>query len=202
MAVTFALLALVLGLARLGVFVALHLVPSDYSIVSHAVSDYAVGPTRRLSSVMTWLTAGFWALLAGAVITGVPDWSDATGMTIALLVLAGIFVALPFAPTDLEGEKTTLVGRLHYLFAIAWFALSYACMGNFTRLFTAEGPAWLASTLAVIGWIAAISLAVSVLVLVVSRLRPKVFGISERIFILSVSLFYIGVAAGLMMLSA
>lgn len=202
MAFTLALLALVFGLARLGVFIALHLVPSEYTIVGHAVSDYAVGPTRRLSSAMTWLTAIFWALLAAAVALGVPDWSDATGITIALAALAVIFIVLPLAPTDLEGEKATMIGRIHYVLAIAWFAISYACMGNFTRLFTAEGPAWLAGSLGVIAWIAAISLAVSVLVLIVKRLRPKVFGISERIFILAVSLFYLGVAAGLMMLTA
>lgn len=202
MAFTLALLAVVFGLARLGVFVALHLVPSEYTIVGHAVSDYAVGPTRRLSSAMTWLTAIFWALLAAAVAFGVPDWPDATGITIALAALAVIFIVLPLAPTDLEGEKATMIGRLHYVLAIAWFAISYACMGNFTRLFTAEGPAWLAGALTVIAWIAAISLAVSVLVLIVKRLRPKVFGISERIFILAVSLFYLGVAAGLMMLTA
>ncbi|EKU45817.1 DUF998 domain-containing protein [Brevibacterium sp. LS14] len=202
MAFTLALLALVFGLARLGVFIALHLVPSEYTIVGHAVSDYAVGPTRRLSSAMTWLTAIFWALLAAAVALGVPDWSDATGITIALAALAVIFIVLPLAPTDLEGEKATMIGRIHYVLAIAWFAISYACMGNFTRLFTAEGPTWLAGALGVIAWIAAISLAVSVLVLIVKRLRPKVFGISERIFILAVSLFYLGVAAGLMMLTA
>ncbi len=202
MAFTLALLALIFGLARLGVFVALHLVPSEYTIVGHAVSDYAVGPTRRLSSAMTWLTAIFWALLAAAVGLGVPDWSDASGITIALAALAVIFIVLPLAPTDLEGEKATMIGRLHYVLAIAWFAISYACMGNFTRFFTAEGPAWLAGLLGVIAWIAAISLAASVFVLIVKRLRPKVFGISERIFILAVSLFYLGVAAGLMMLTA
>lgn len=200
MALILALLALVFGLARLGVFIALHLVPSGYTIVDHAVSDYAVGPTRRLSTAMTWLTAVFWALLAAAVATGVPDWSDTAGMTIALVVLAAIFAALPFAPTDLEGEKLTTIGRLHYLLAIAWFAISYSCMGNFTRLFTSEGPAWLGTALGVIAWIAAISLAVSVLVLIVKSLRAKVFGISERVFILSVSLFYLGVAGGLALL--
>ena len=202
MAFTLALLALIFGLARLGVFVALHLVPSEYTIVGHAVSDYAVGPTRRLSSAMTWLTAIFWALLAAAVGRRVPDWSAASGITIPLAALAVIFIVLPLAPTDLEGEKATMIGRLHYVLAIAWFAISYACMGNFTRFFTAEGPAWLAGLLGVIAWIAAISLAASVFVLIVKRLRPKVFGISERIFILAVSLFYLGVAAGLMMLTA
>lgn len=190
------------GLARLVIFVALHFVTSDYSIVKHAVSDYAVGRTKSLSSAMTWVSVPFWALLAAAVATGLPGWPDATGITIALAVLAAIFLALPFVPTDLEGEKLSTVGRLHYLMAIAWFAISYACMGNFTRLFAAAGPAWLAGALTVISWVAAVSLAVSVVVLVIKRLRPLVFGISERIFILSVTLFYLGVAAGIAMIAA
>lgn len=44
MTTALAAVALVLGIARLAMFIALHLVPSDYNIVQHAVSDYAVGP--------------------------------------------------------------------------------------------------------------------------------------------------------------
>lgn len=36
---------------------------------------------------------------------GVPDWSDATGITIALAALAVIFIVLPLAPTDLEARR-------------------------------------------------------------------------------------------------
>ena len=57
MTTLFATIALVLGLARLVMFIALHRVESDYNVVEHAVSDYAVGRTRALSSVMTWTTA-------------------------------------------------------------------------------------------------------------------------------------------------
>ena len=190
--------AAVCGLARLAIFVSLHVIRNEYSPVRHAVSDYAVGSTRRLSSIMTWVTVPFWGLLAAAVATGLNDWADATGIAVALAVLALIFLVLPFVPTDLEGEKASLIGRLHYLLAIAWFAISYACMGNFTRLFSALGPEWLAVTLTVVSWIAAVSLAVSVIVLVVKKLRTWVFGISERVFILSVNLFYLGVAVGLL----
>ena len=42
-----AVLALILGVARLIMFVAIHVVPSEYNIVNHAVSDYVVGPTRN-----------------------------------------------------------------------------------------------------------------------------------------------------------
>lgn len=198
MTVFFASAALVLGLVRLVLFVALHIVPSEYSIVKHAVSDYAVGSTRKLSTAMTWTTVLFWAALAAAVWTGLPDWSDTPTMTLALVALAVIFLVLPFAPTDIEGEKATFIGRLHYVLAIAWFAISYACMGNFVRYFTAHEVASLGAFLQVMSWIALISLVVSVAVLIIKKLRPKVFGISERVFILSVSLFYLGVATELL----
>lgn len=202
MTLTLAALALVFGLARLVVFISLHVVTSEYNIVEHAVSDYAVGSTRRLSSIMTWLTVPFWALLAVAVATELSDWNDSTGVVVALSALALIFLVLPFVPTNLEGDQISLIGRLHYLLAIAWFALSYACMGNFVRFFTAQGNQPLATILDVISWIALISLAISVIVLLVKRLRPKVFGISERIFILAVTIFYIGVAVGLLSIAA
>ncbi|OJU41074.1 MAG: hypothetical protein BGN97_17075 [Microbacterium sp. 69-10] len=200
MTFTLAALAAACGLARLAIFVALHAVKNEYSPVRHAVSDYAVGSTRRLSSIMTWITVPFWGLLAAAVATGLNDWPDATGIAVALSALAVIFLVLPFVPTDVEGEKATTIGRLHYLLAIAWFAISYACMGNFTRLFSDLGPEWLAATLTVLSWIAAVSLAVSVIALVVKKLRARVFGLSERVFILSVNLFYLGVAVGLLLL--
>jgi len=201
MTLLLAVAAAVCGLIRQGLFVSLHLVRSDYSVVRHAVSDYAVGRTRRLSSAMSWVTVPFWALLAAAVATGLPDWPDATGIVVCLILLAVIFLALPFVPTDLEGQQLSAIGRLHYLLAIGWFALSYACMGNFARLFSARGPEWLGAALTVISWIALVSLALSVLVLIVKQLRPKVFGISERVFILSVNLFYLGVAVGIALLA-
>lgn len=197
MTLILASLALAFGLARLAVFICLHLVKSEYNIVEHAVSDYAVGSTRRLSNTMTWLSVPFWVFLAAAVATGLSTWSDATGVTICLAILALIFLILPFVPTNLEGEKLSLIGRLHYLMAIAWFALSYACMGNFVRFFTAEGMQPIAGVLNVISWIALVSLVISVIVLILKKLRPRVFGISERIFILAVNVFYIVVAIGI-----
>ena len=76
MTLILAALAAVCGLARLVLFLALHLVRSEYSFISHAVSDYAVGSTRRLSSAMTWVTVPFWGLLAAAVAIGIPEWPD------------------------------------------------------------------------------------------------------------------------------
>jgi len=101
-------------------FIALHLVPSNYNMVEHAVSDYVVGRTRRLSSIMTWTTAAFWAALALATIFAFPNWDSLTSVVIRLVALTVIFVALPFLQTDLEGSKATAVGRLHLVAAVAW----------------------------------------------------------------------------------
>lgn len=138
MTTALAAVALVLGIARLAMFIALHLVPSDYNIVQHAVSDYAVGPTRRLATAVTWTSAVFWAVLAGAVALGPP--TPEKGMALWLTILAVIFAALPFLPTDVEGQPTTLIGRLHLVAAIAWFAIAYSCMGNIVRLLAPLAP--------------------------------------------------------------
>lgn len=185
--------ALVLGVARLVVFVALHLVRSDYNIVEHAVSDYAVGRTRTLSSVMTWITAAFWGVLALATLVAFPDWKDLGGVVVCLFALAVIFIVLPFLPTDVEGAPVTTIGRLHMLAAIAWFALSYACMGNFVRLLEDASPQPWGATLVVLSVVALVSLIALVAALVIRPARRYVFGIAERVFILSVTLFYITV---------
>ena len=190
-------LALVLGVARLAMFIALHLVPSDYNIVQHAVSDYAVGPTRRLATAVTWTSAVFWAVLAGAIALGPP--TPEKGVALWLTILAVIFAALPLLPTDVEGQPTTLIGRLHLVAAIAWFAIAYSCMGNIVRLLAPLAPQGLVSFLGATRWVTAAALIALVTALVIRRLRPYAFGISERIFLLAVYVFYLGTAAGILL---
>ena len=190
-------LTLVLGGARLAMFIALHLVPSDYNIVQHAVSDYAVGPTRRLATAITWTSAVFWATLAGAIALG-PSTPE-KGVTLWLAVLAVIFTVLPFLPTDVEGQPTTLIGRLHLVAAIAWFAIAYSCMGNIVRMLTPIAPRGLVSSLGATRWVTAAALIALVTALVIRRLKPFAFGISERIFLLAVYVFYLDTAAGILL---
>jgi hypothetical protein len=187
----FATVSAALWIARLGMFIALHLVRSDYSPVRHAVSDYAVGRTRTLSSVMAWTTAAAWAALAAAVWLVRPEWSSRGGITAVLAVLAVIFLVLPFVPTTLEGEKATVIGRLHMLAAIAWFAISYSCMGDFVRLADAGVGGVLAVSLSVLSGVALVGLIALVASLVLPGLRSRTFGISERVFIVAVNLFYL-----------
>lgn len=189
-----AMVSVVLWCARLVAFIALHIVPSPYSAIRNAVSDYAVGPTRALSSVMTWVTAAAWASLAAAVWVGYPGWPDRTGIVTALIALAVIFVALPFVPTSLEGEKPSAIGRLHLLLAVAWFAVSYGCMGNFIRLLADRPETTLTTAIAILSWVALVGLVALVVSLLLPGLRRRTFGISERAFILAVSFFYLCVA--------
>ena len=83
--------------------------------------------------------------------------------------------------------------------AIAWFAIAYSCMGNIVRLLAPLAPQGLVSFLGAIRWVTAAALIALVTALVIRRLRPYAFGISERIFLLAVYVFYLGTAAGILL---
>lgn len=186
--------AAVLLLLRLVLFTSLHLVPSDYSPVRHAVSDYAVGRTRRLSTAMTWATALAW--LALAVAAGRVLVAERTSVTAELVALAALFAVLPFLPTDTEGARRSVIGRLHLVAAIAWFALSYNLTGTLDRLL-APGPL-LGRALTGLHWVALVSLVALVVSLLVPALRRRTFGLSERVFIVAINLFFLGTAIALL----
>lgn len=191
------LLAVVSAALRLGMFGALHVVPSGYSPIRHAVSDYAVGPTRRLSTAMTWTTVITWLSLAAAISASLPTWSYRNTATMLLLVLAAIFAILPFVPTDVEGEKRTTRGIMHYVLAIAWFAIAYSLTGDMSRYAAAHWGGTAGSVATALHWAALISLIALIAALVVPGLR-KFFGLAERIFIAAISVFYLLTAVGLL----
>lgn len=191
----FALVAAALSVLRLILFVALHVMRSDYNIVEHAVSDYAVGRTSKVSAYMTWYTAGVWLTLLLALLVG-PAPQPSTSTIAQLVALVVIFVVLPFLPTDLEGQRRTATGTLHYVAAIAWFALSYSLTGNFSRMLADAGTATIALT--ALRWIALVSL-VALCIGLIPALRKRLFGIAERIFLLAITVFYL-LAAVLLML--
>lgn len=193
-----ALVAAILFAARLGLLIALHVVDKQYHPVRHAVSDYAVGPTRGLSSVMTWSTAVAWIALIVVVAAGLTDWHARIGVLIQLVILAVAFIALPYVPTDLEGQRRTVRGMLHYVLAIAWFALTYTLSGTFADLIGDRGGS-LAGLLQVLHWVILISLIGVIASMILPKLRT-VFGLVERVFIVAVSLFYLLTAVALMML--
>jgi Protein of unknown function (DUF998) len=184
-----------LMLTRLGLFAALHVVPGDCSPVRHAVSDYAVGRTRGLSTAMTRVGAAAWAGLAATVATALPGWEHRTSTTTWLLVLAALFVVLPHLPTDLEGAPRTRTGTLHLVVAVAWFTIGYSLIGTFADVFTGTA---LGSALHALHLLAAVSLACLVIALVVPHLRTRAFGLSERVFLTTVALSHLLATIGLL----
>ncbi|WP_353113902.1 DUF998 domain-containing protein [Microbacterium sp.] len=186
MALPLLVLAAALFALRLVLFLALHLMPGGIHPVRDTVSDYAASDSRRtrtLAATASWAAAAAWLVLGAGVLldTGLGDGRVAVG--IWLLVLGVVLAAMPFVPTDRTGTPATLRGRVHLLFAIAWFAIAYGTIGPLGRLL--DGPA--ASVLGVLDVVAAVALGALVISLVLPRLRTRTFGVSERAFILVVT---------------
>jgi hypothetical protein len=193
----FALVGLLTLLAYLGIMIALHLRPTGYDPVHHAVSDYGVGPYRQWFRVALWVSSiGTLALAAGLAIT--PGTPELAGKDLLFLALIPIMrVGMTLFPTDLEGRKLTRIGLRHYLFAIAAFTFTYLAISDLTADLDLIHP-WLS----VKGILVALRVTVPItLALVVVTMFPplrRVFGIFERLFLLSTNLWFIVIAAGLL----
>lgn len=196
MSQTLALLAALLLVVRLGILTHLHVSQPQVHPVRQAVSDYALSDGSRWFSAMGVVGALVWVCLAGAVGTGLPDWSDRTSVITQLLVLTASVLAAAALPTDAEGSPRTLTGLLHYVAAIVQFAILYGLTGNFVRLAgTDPGLTPFASVLEPLRTVVLVSL-----IALVVALLPKVrhlFGVPERVFLVSTLAFYLLVAIGL-----
>jgi hypothetical protein len=182
-------------LANVALLVWLHLRRTGYSPIRHAVSDYGVGPTRRTFAVYGWLgSAGALALAAtlwAADTLPVPAWL--LGVLVAMVVArVGVFLL----PTDLEGQRLTATGLLHYLFAVLSFAAAYVAVRNLTPIFS-HAPGWepVRGVLDGLAWAATPALVANC----VTMLKPlrRVFGICERFFLGVVALWFLTVSATL-----
>ncbi|TDW86412.1 DUF998 domain-containing protein [Kribbella sp. VKM Ac-2566] len=201
MALLCALLAVVGMAGYLCIFVALHLLPTGYHPVRHAVSDYGVGRYARLFRWALLLSsAGILALAAGLGFE--PGTPTVTVLQLVFLFLIPVTrVGMLKFPTDLEGQRLTNSGRLHYAFAVAAFALTYAAIAGLTPELEPVG-AWepVGGFLSVLRMIALVSLVLLVIALV-PRLR-KVFGLFERGFLLSTNLWFLTVGICLLVEAA
>ncbi len=185
------LVAASLLLVQLGAFAVLH-VRGRYSPVSQAVSDFGVGPTRRLFAAYG-LIGGLGALALAAATFA--DGRFPLRASVCLLLLALIRPGVLAFPTDLEGTPLTRTGRLHYAFAIASFALLYMAIDVLhpVAIGQIDGPALIALSglRRVITW----SL-IGVVVCLAPPLR-KTFGLVERAYLLSTLLWLIVFALSL-----
>lgn len=196
MTIIWSILATGLFALRLVVMVTLHFVPSGYQPLKHAFSDYAVGPTKRLAALASFSNTAAWGALAVAVATWPGEWSYRAAAVFQLLALALLSFAVVFVPTDLEGEKRSLRGVIHYAVAIATFALAYSLSGDAARWSASFAPGWLSGTLLVLSWAALIGLIGLCAGLVLPILRPY-FGGLERVFLFAITVFYLLLSVGM-----
>lgn len=179
-------------LLALGLFAALHL-RGSYSILRHAVSDYAIGPTRGLF-LAYGLTGGLGAALAGCGVLA----SAALPVRSGVYLLASAVVRLGVLgfPTDLEGRPVTRSGRLHLLFAIAGFALVYMAIDSLLPFARDLATGAARTVLVGLQAIATLSL-IGVVICLYPALR-RVFGLVERAFLVSTLLWLLTFAAVLL----
>ena len=190
LALPLALVSLLAGLIYLVLFVTMHLLPTGYNPIRHAVSDYAVGKYGTLFRVAFWSSAlNVLALAIGlAVGVGVPPLASKDLVYLGLIAFARL--AMSLFPTDIEGKRLTRTGILHYVFAILAFAFAYMAISDLTPVLQTLNP-WqqVKEPLAILAWIVLPAL----ILVVVTLLRPlrRVFGLCERLFLLTTNVWFI-----------
>ncbi|BCJ45826.1 membrane protein [Actinoplanes ianthinogenes] len=188
-----AVLAVVLLLVYLAIFVLMHLRPTGYSVVRNAVSDYGVGPTAGLFRVAVVANSLGILALTGALAGAFGSGPFSTADYVILLLIPVTRLAMGFFPTDVPGERVTTTGRIHLLLAIASFTFVYLSVANLTPYLsdiTAEVTGYVLITLR---WLAAAGLLAVVVTMVAPALR-RVFGLAERVFLLSSNVWFLVVA--------
>ncbi|MED1091136.1 DUF998 domain-containing protein [Bacillus paramycoides] len=174
-------------------FLILHFKKTGYHPIRHAVSDYGVGATKNLFIIYAWLS-NLGALSLSIVMLIVKDHFTISASIPVLIILMVISrIIMLFFPTDLEGEKLTVRGKLHFLFAILAFTFSYMAIdrgGSHLKLL--EGFKNLEPFFHIITVISSISLGA----VVVTMFKPLrfIFGICERVFLLSINIWFIVVS--------
>lgn len=185
-----AAVSLLATLSYLGVFVVLHLLPTGYSPVRHAVSDYAVGKYGPLFRAGLYASSLGVLALAFALIVGVGSPTLATRDLIYLLLIPVTRVGMTLFPTNLEGQRTTATGLIHYVFAIAAFTFTYLAISETTAALRGLDPAlWLQTPLRWIAWLVGPAL----VLVIITMLRPlrRIFGLFERLFLLSTNIWFL-----------
>lgn len=158
-----------------------------YSPVRHAVSDYGVGEYKYLFNWAGIVTTFRNIFLIGALIY----WNyeaafKERAIWSLLLALVGYFGVM-FFPTDIEGSRKTISGRLHLLFAILQFTVLAIFLFQLTDVMSALVPS-LAVFFLAIEWLIKIGLYGLVAALILPFLKPY-FGLLERIFLYTSNIY-------------
>jgi hypothetical protein len=164
--------------------IVLHFLPTGYSAVRDAVSDYGVGRFR----VWFWLqaVAGGVGCLALAIALAQLHPFTPTQAVVALIVTAAARFLIPFFATDQQGSRfQTLHGSIHMILAvIAFGGLVWAATDLWSTLRHYSAWQGVQGALTIIPWIMLGSVIAVVLAIRGPRLHPF-FGIFERLFYLS-----------------
>lgn len=177
----------------LAVFVALHVLPTGYRPVDHAVSDYGVGRYAGLFHAGLYASSFGALALAFGLLRGVGTPPLAAQDLLYLLLIPVARTGMTLAPTTVEGERIDRTGVLHYVFAVAAFTLTYLVISGTTSMLRASSPnSWSSTPLGWIGWLTGPALAL----VVITMLGPlrRFFGITERLFLVASNLWFILVA--------
>lgn len=165
----------------------MHFKNRDYSIFKHAVSDYAIGATSKLFILYCW-ASNFGAAFLCIIMFRLNYIPTFIPILVIFMIISRIFLTL--FPTDLEGQKLTLTGKLHYLFAISGFALAYIIVDNCTSALSKA-----TEFNSVYSYLHSISLVsmVSLILIVLTLFKPlrSIFGIVERIYLISIATWFI-----------
>jgi len=181
--------SLVATLAYLAILAALHVLPTGYSPVRHAVSDYAVGRYGPLFNVALYISSLSVLALAYALVRELGSPPLATRDLVFLLVIPLTRIGMTLFPTSLEGKPITRTGLIHYGFAIAAFTLTYLAISEMTPALQALTIGqWVHTPLGWAAWIVGPALAL----VVITMLRPlrRVFGLFERVFLVTTNIWF------------
>ncbi|MGW6487624.1 DUF998 domain-containing protein [Streptomyces sp. NPDC055056] len=201
LAFALSVLGLIATIGYLGIFIALHLLPTGYHPIHHAVSDYAIGRYGRLFKGGLVLSA-VGLLLTTIALFQEPGSPSLNTTPLVLLILVPVArLGMAAAPTNLEGERLTRTGVLHYAFAIAAFALTYTAISQLTPELSDTSP-WstVSGLLTALHWVILISL-ILLVVTMIPRLR-RVFGLFERAFLVSTNIWFVTVGIGIIVAAA
>jgi hypothetical protein len=189
-ALVFAIIALALTVSYLAVFATLHVLPSGYQPVSHAVSDYAVGKYGYLFRAGLWASSLGVLALAAALHEGVGVPPLATKDIVFLILIAVARIGMTAFSTDLEGQGHSRTGLIHYVFAIAALTFTYLAISDMTSVLRSLSSApWTHGPLHVTGALVEPELVV-VVITMIPRLR-QAFGLFERLFLLTTNVWFV-----------
>jgi hypothetical protein len=194
LALIFAMISFLASATYLVLLITFHFLPTGYDPVSQPVSDYGVGKYAYLFRIYMWVSAlaaiAFAGALADSGLLPISSW-----IFVLLLLLAITRVGISLFPTDLEGKPRTVHGMLHYIFAILTFTFVYLAISALTPVLVVVPP-WqsIAGLLMILKPLVFYSLLLLVVVILVPPLK-RIFGLSERLFLVSENIWFVIVTA-------